>query len=39
MTAQLATLHPQQTAPVLATTRQIGMTPQSLEAAMGSRTN
>jgi len=34
MTAQLATLHPQQTAPVLATTRQIGMTPQSLEAAM-----
>ena len=34
MTAQLATLHPQQTAPVLATTRQIGLTPQSLEAAM-----
>ena len=34
MTAQLATLHPQQTAPVLATTRQIGLTLQSLEAAM-----
>jgi len=34
MTAQLATLHPQQTAPVLPTTRQIGLTPQSLEAAM-----
>ena len=34
MTAQLATLNPQQTAPVLATTRQIGLTPQSLEAAM-----
>jgi hypothetical protein len=34
MTAQLATLKPAQTAPVLAGTRQIGMTPQSLEAAM-----
>lgn len=34
MTAQLATMHPQQTAPVLATTRQIGLTPQSLEAAI-----
>lgn len=34
MTAQLATIHPQSSAPVLASARQIGLTPQSIDEAL-----